>query len=400
MSTNRRTVIIGGGTFSHIRTHLSLAAPAFGTTAKAIQNKLYNSELYLTKMASSSSGLVTNEDVSKFVDRLIADPAIGTIVMNVAMCDFEGQIGEVESDKYAERLRTENGDVQLTLTPTEKVISRIRKERPDIFLVGFKTTAGESSMGQFMTALKFMKNVKCNLVLANDVITRNNMIITPEETRYGETTSRYDALTELCDIIRLRQNLTYHRTELIEMPNVPMSETPSAFQIVVRYLKMHGGFIENNRNGFTPGHFCYKIDKDTFLSSQRKMDHTMVFLNGLTKVIRSEDGQTAYGTHKPSVGATSQRLVFDEYPDYDCIVHTHNPKRSESDLPVAYQRPYQCGSLECGQNTVTHMKVYDDDIAAVYLDKHGANILFKSSGDPLKVLDFIKTHLRLGVKES
>lgn len=37
----KRVVIIGGGTFSHLRTHLALAAPAFGTTAKQLFEKVY-----------------------------------------------------------------------------------------------------------------------------------------------------------------------------------------------------------------------------------------------------------------------------------------------------------------------------------------------------------------------
>lgn len=35
----KRVVILGGGTFSHVRTHLALAAPAFGTTAKQLYTK-------------------------------------------------------------------------------------------------------------------------------------------------------------------------------------------------------------------------------------------------------------------------------------------------------------------------------------------------------------------------
>jgi len=49
---------------------------------------------------------------------------------------------------------------------------------------------------------------------------------------------------------------------------------------------------------------------------------------------------------------------------------------------------------------VESMKVYDEDIAGVFLEKHGANILFRSSCDPQKVIDFINKNLVLGVKES
>lgn len=59
--------IFGGGTFSHVRSHLALAAPAFGTTARNIWLKLHENTEYqvyseLTKMASISSDMVTNDD--------------------------------------------------------------------------------------------------------------------------------------------------------------------------------------------------------------------------------------------------------------------------------------------------------------------------------------------------
>lgn len=56
------------------------------------------------------------------------------------------------------------------------------------------------------------------------------------------------------------------------------------------------------------------------------------------------------------------------------------------------------GSLECGVNTVSHLGTFGPNIKAVYLEKHGANILFKSSQDPNEVIEFIKANLELGTK--
>jgi hypothetical protein len=89
--------------------------------------------------------------------------------------------------------------------------------------------------------------------------------------------------------------------------------------------------------------------------------------------------------------------MLNENPNYDCIVHTHNPLTGGSDIPVATQKPFQCGSLECGMNTASNLKGYGD-IKAVYLDKHGANILFKSSTRSIEVIDFLSKHLQLGTK--
>lgn len=244
-----------------------------------------------------------------------------------------------------------------------------------------------------------MKSTKCNLVLANDVVTRNNFVLTAEETKYGETTNRDKALQELVDITLLRNNLTYNPTEFYgEVDSTPIQRMPNTFQKVVKFLIDNGGFIENNGNGFTPGHFCWKADNTNFYSSQRKANHNLVFEEGLTKVGVFGDKFLAGGKRKPSVGARSQWLILESNPEYDCIIHTHNPLKKDSKIPIAEQRPFQCGSLECGINTVSNMKDMEENIKAVYLNKHGANILFKSSDSPDKIIKFIQDNIELGIK--
>ena len=395
---NPLTIIIGGGTFNHIRNHLSLAIPAFGTTAKYLNTQFENTILYLTKMAGGEF-LNTNDNIANLIDALILNPNVGTIIMNVALCDYNAEyINNIPNGPHAERLKTSNGDQQLTLYPTEKLIKRIRLQRPDIFLVGFKTTTNQTEQEQYYTALKFMKEAKCNLVLANDIVTRLNMVIVPEEAHYHVTINRKTALDGLVSLIKARQNLTYHHTELINTHNTNMSDTSKTFCAVIEFLINNGGFISDNGNGFTPGHFCFRPNINVFLSSQRKVNHNEVFTNGLTHVLDSQNGKlTARGTHKPSVGATSQRLLFNEFPEYDCIVHTHNPIKNSSEINRIPQYPYQCGSIECGQNTLSGMK-FKDNIGAVYLEKHGANIMFKSTENPNTIIDFIKNNLQLGLK--
>lgn len=393
-----RSIIIGGGTFNYVRAHLSLAVPAFGTTAKKIHKLMPGSELVLTKMADSTSNIITNKDLELYVEKLIADKTVSTVVFSAAACDFEGKIGNVVSGKYAKRLSTAQGSSTINISPANKIISSIRAARPDIFLVGFKTTAGSNSFdGQFLPALKMMKSSKCNLVFANDIISKRQLIITPEESSYDVGLNRDEALKELVHMINLRSNLTYRRTNFVERRSFDMYHAPYTFQDVLYFLVNNGGYIENNGNGFTPGHFCCKFNHNTFLTSQRKANHNLVFSEGLTLVEMIDGKVFACGDRKPSVGAMSQYLMFKEYPEYDCIVHTHNPRRPDSKVPVISQRPFQCGSLECGINTVSGMKEFDG-IMAVYNDKHGINVLFKSSDDSKKIINFIKDNVVLGKK--
>ena len=396
----RKTIILGGGTFEPIRNHLSLSAPAFGTTAIRLNELITDSELVLTKMADRRSKLITNSDVEKYIDLLIEDNDVGTIVLNVAFCDFRSNsIDGVECGLHADRLKTIDGNLTIELTPTDKIISKIRIKRPDIFLVGFKTTTNKSSEEQFLIALKMMKSTKCNLVLANDTVTRNNMVITPEETIYHETLNRDEVLNGLSEIIRLRSNLTYNHSIFTEVESTDIENTPESFRQVIRFLIDNGGFIENNGNGFTPGHFCYRMDNRRFLSSQRKANHNLVFEEGMSIVEVNDDEFYVSGNRKASVGARSQWLILDDNKDFDCIIHTHNPMKESSTMNVVPQRHVQCGSIECGLNTLNGMIYIDDlNIKVVYLDKHGVNILFNSKTDSSTIINFIKENIELGVK--
>lgn len=72
--------IVGGGTISHVRSHLALCAPAYGETARTISmycndklTKTMQKHIYLTKMADSNSSLVTNEDMKQLAISLNED---------------------------------------------------------------------------------------------------------------------------------------------------------------------------------------------------------------------------------------------------------------------------------------------------------------------------------------
>lgn len=398
----RKVIVLGGGTFQHIRNHLSLAAPAFGTTAEYLHSKLPNSKLVLTKMADSNSKLITNEDVDSYLTSILDDYEIGTIILNVAFCDYGARpLDGVSNGPHSKRFNSSEEAPSLQLVPKQKIISKIRKYRPDSFLVGFKTTTGLDKEQQFLRALKMMKSVKCNLVFANDVVTRNNMIITAEESIYGDSPDRNFSLDSLVEMINMRADLTYTHSNWIQDDSTKLEgNTPFNFQKVLRFLIDNGGFIENNSNGFTPGHFCYRTGPNTFLSSQRKANHNLVFVEGISKVSVNKNGEfTVIGKRKASVGARSQWLMLEKYSSegYDCIVHTHNSLKDDSKVHSIPQKPFQCGSLECGMNTLNGLKDYGP-VKAVFLEKHGINILFKSETHYDHVINFIKKNIKLGEK--
>jgi len=182
----RRTIhIFGGGTVQHLRNHMALCAPAYGTTAQVLYGKLVAEphsgavERHLTKMADSRSKLETNQDVEQRLREVLAKPETAAIVFNVALCDFAGQIGDVPSGKYAERLRSREGKQSVKLTPAPKLLPLIKQLRPDVFLAGFKTTASASVDDQVDLASRQMAETGADVVWANDTVTRRNVLVRP-----------------------------------------------------------------------------------------------------------------------------------------------------------------------------------------------------------------------------
>jgi hypothetical protein len=180
----KKIVIIGGGTFNHVACHLSLATPAFGTTARQLYAYMTDPlgfappapdvevVLKLTKMADHTSNIVTNRDAAFYLQELLDDPEVKAIVMNVALCDFRmrnpGDTTRLSSsENYASKLIGVKG----------KLIENIKRYRPDIFVVGFKTTAGATIGEQLQAGRKLQVDSKIDEVLANDVSTHSNILM-------------------------------------------------------------------------------------------------------------------------------------------------------------------------------------------------------------------------------
>lgn len=413
----KRICVLGGGTFNHVRSHLALAAPAFGETARALKGYFedellkagldgeYSVELHLTKMADHESKMVTNRDVEGFLDELIADPNVKAIVFSVAMADFEGAIGDVESGKHADRMKTAEGSATMSLTPSEKVIGKIRRDRKDVFAVGFKTTTGASTSEQYVKALELLKKNSLNVVFANDVTERTNMVVVPEEARYRETSSRSEALKFLAKLSISRMRNSFTRSTVVEGEAVDWSgdEVPGNLREVVDHCVAMGAY--KPFLGKTAGHFAARAEDGSILTSIRKTNFNDLKNVGLVKVEASGDDEVIAHGFKPSVGGQSQRIIFSEHPDLDCIVHFHSPVRRESRekvVPVVEQWPNECGSHECGRNTSEGLRRVDlgdgDSLSVVYLENHGPNVVFGKRVPAKKVIDFIDANFDLKAK--
>lgn len=297
-------------------------------------------------------------------------------------------------------------DQGLELNPVEalgkifrKVSVQGMKPRKDIFAIGIKTTNGAEPEDQYSAGLEIVKEGSMNLVLARDIKTHNHMIVAPEETLYAESTDAEFVLRELLEMSYLRSQLSFTESTVVAGDPVPWNSEQvfPALREVVNYCIEHGAY--KPFLGVTAGHFAAKIGEKEFLTSRRKTNFNNLSTTGLVKVVTDgPDRVVAFGS-KPSVGGQSQRIVFQDHPDKDCIVHFHCPIKPGSDVPVVSQREYECGSHECGENTSKGLRSVDNgEIEVVYLDNHGPNIVFHHSVDPKKVIKFIEDNFDLKSK--
>lgn len=414
--SKKKIVIIGGGTISHVRSHLALCAYAKGTTARKLAEMCQDEfgdkmdiDLQLTEMAldhhPEGRRLVTNEDVQALVDELVYDDVTKIIFMTAALCDFNGSLVEdgkvTKSGKHEPRVASRDGNKLLTITPANKVVKSIRKTRKDIFLVAFKQTCGLTEDEQYIKGLHLCKEASCNLVFANDVKTKVCMVITPEEARYHVTANRMETLRGLVRMTQLRSHLSFTRSTVVSGEPVAWSDerVPASLRSVVDYCISQGAY--KPFRGVTTGHFACKLDATTFLTSKRRTNFNDINETGLVLVkTDGPDSVTAYGA-KPSVGGQSQRIIFDKHSGLDCIVHFHCPIKEGSLVPQVSQYEFECGSHECGQNTSNGLKEFVVDgfsIKAVYLKEHGPNIVFSSSTPPEAVSRFIEDNFDMSQK--
>jgi hypothetical protein len=430
--------VLGGGTLSFIRNHLALAAPARGGTARelyglfvrrvaadvdssipsSVANRVAAERVTLHQTvlaAPHQSTLVTNDDVAELLEQLKADPETRVIIMNVALCDYvadvvevnyaNGSLGEISipipRGSHAERLKSRDGPVDLRLTAAPKLLETIRRDRKDIFVVGFKTTTNATPEEQYRIALDSLKGAGINLVFANDTVTRRNMIVMPEETNEDFGTDRKAALKRLVDIVMARSSNTFTRSTVVPGEPVPWDSplVPENLREVVNHCIDHGAY--KLFRGATVGHFAFKYNDQTIITSKRKANFNNLREIGMVQIeYQGDDNVIAFGA-KPSVGGQSQRIIFKEHPDADCIVHFHCPLKADHADPVnvAAQWPNECGSHQCGQNTSDNLGLTDDrSLKVVMLDNHGPNIVFSRHTPARKVIDFIERNFDLSQK--
>ena len=207
----KEVLIVGGGTSYPIKNHLSLSAPAYGSTARRLEKlcKDFFPDLRivtaLTKMADPSSDIETYDDLAEFTRTWAQNRTLKIVFYNPAVVDF---IPKVPAEFERNTRLSSKHNYSIELKPLPKLIHIFRgtehANRKDVFVVGFKQTYQSSEEAQYKAGLEMLKKNQINLVLANDTFSHVNMIITPEEASYSITKNRSEVLYNLVEMVKLR----------------------------------------------------------------------------------------------------------------------------------------------------------------------------------------------------
>jgi hypothetical protein len=198
----------------HVRPHFSLCAPAYGKVGRSIGDLLtsctgFNKgshliEVLSTNMAGGNHGIETNNDLDTALSGVLADPLTKVIVMAAAVCDFEPHHLEnfkmITHDfgKTEERLSSQDS-YSLTLIPSAKILQRIKQERPDIFLVSFKTTSDEDVTALISKSKQNMSVTEADVVFGNDIKRHFNLLVSGESIT---SLDRSGCVSELVGILK------------------------------------------------------------------------------------------------------------------------------------------------------------------------------------------------------
>ncbi len=165
---NKKILVIAGSTSEPIDDVRVITNKSSGYTGIELANNAYlrgaNVKLwYGTSYATppkyiQTERFVTVNDLAKMTSKLKYD----IIVLCAAISDYS--ITQTRG-----KIRSNKSELALTLKPTPKILSKIRRKYPRTLIVGFKLGSKRSKAKLLEEAVKLLKNTQLDLVVANDI---------------------------------------------------------------------------------------------------------------------------------------------------------------------------------------------------------------------------------------
>lgn len=103
------------------------------------------------------------DEIKRIINEEITARKYDIVIHTAAVSDYKPAI------KYHKKIKSGINSLKIVLKPTPKIIERIKKIRPDVFLVGFKFEPNAGIKKLFNQARKLMQRSKLDLTVANTI---------------------------------------------------------------------------------------------------------------------------------------------------------------------------------------------------------------------------------------
>jgi phosphopantothenoylcysteine decarboxylase/phosphopantothenate--cysteine ligase len=140
------------------------------------------------------------DDLSRQLKQELKKIPYDVIIHAAAVSDYELKI------PLKRKITSRKQSLQLCLTPTQKLISQIKKINPDVFLVGFKLETDTSEKALIQKAQHLVSEADCDLVVANIVKKKiyQAYILDPNGCILAKANTRKKIATALIKVLKAR----------------------------------------------------------------------------------------------------------------------------------------------------------------------------------------------------
>ncbi len=103
------------------------------------------------------------DEIKRIITKEITARKYDIVIHTAAVSDYKPAI------KYKKKIKSGINSLKIVLKPAPKIIDRIKKIRPDVFLVGFKFEPNAGIKKLFNEARELMERSKLDLTVANTI---------------------------------------------------------------------------------------------------------------------------------------------------------------------------------------------------------------------------------------
>ena len=164
----KRILITSGATAESIDPIRIMTNRASGRTGTELALEAYRRGAEVTIVHRNVLGMGNIRDVFAESAQQMTDTVLSELESGYDILISAAAISDYTLDSASSKIKS-GKELTLTFKPTHKLIGKVRKEYPEMKMVGFKAEAGASGIELIERARQTLKNAKLDMIVANEV---------------------------------------------------------------------------------------------------------------------------------------------------------------------------------------------------------------------------------------